>query len=196
MLKKLRIKFITVAMCATALVLVTIIGFINIHNYVDINRSADETLHLLEINDGKFPMRDNAKDTRNDMPPKDMNGGDPQPGRLPGKMSPEAPYETRFFTVTLDGDGNTLAVNTDKIAAVDSGEAENYAASLFRSGKKSGFIENYKSLRRMPTTAARCTSFLIADAALTRGASFFWQVRSSVWRGFVWSSYSSLSFPA
>lgn len=85
MLKKLRIKFITVAMCATALVLVTIIGFINIHNYVDINRSADETLHLLEINDGKFPMRDNAKDTRNDMPPKDMNGGDPQPGKTAGK---------------------------------------------------------------------------------------------------------------
>ena len=173
MLKKLRIKFITVAMCATALVLVTIIGFINIHNYVDINRSADETLHLLEINDGKFPMRDNAKDTRNDMPPKDMNGGDPQPGRLPGKMSPEAPYETRFFTVTLDGEGNTLAVNTDKIAAVDSGEAENYAASLFRSGKKSGFIENYKYLATDADNGGTMYIFLDCGRSLDTWREFF-----------------------
>ena len=63
MLKKLRIKFITVAMCATALVLVTIIGFINIHNYVDINRSADETLHQRAINDGKCAMRVIAKES-------------------------------------------------------------------------------------------------------------------------------------
>ena len=67
MLKKLRIKFIIVAMCATSLVLLSIITFINIHNYTDINRTADKTLELLKTNDGKFPIHGGGI---SDLPPK------------------------------------------------------------------------------------------------------------------------------
>ena len=50
MLKKLRVKFIAVTLSVTALVLLTIIGFINIHNYNDIVAHADLTLHMLQSN--------------------------------------------------------------------------------------------------------------------------------------------------
>ena len=48
MLKKLRVKFIAVTLSVTALVLLTIIGFINIHNYNDIVANADLTLRMLQ----------------------------------------------------------------------------------------------------------------------------------------------------
>ncbi len=57
MLKKLRVKFIAVTLSVTALVLLTIIGFINIHNYNDIVANADLTLHMLQSNGGRFQTR-------------------------------------------------------------------------------------------------------------------------------------------
>ena len=57
MLKKLRVKFIAVTLSVTALVLLTIIGFINIHNYNDIVANADLTLRMLQSNGGRFPTR-------------------------------------------------------------------------------------------------------------------------------------------
>ncbi|MGN1052665.1 MAG: two-component sensor histidine kinase, partial [Candidatus Scatosoma sp.] len=60
MIKKLRIKFIIVAMLATAFVLFTIIAIINIRNYVNIVDTADQTLSFLVEGGGRFPF-DNAQ---------------------------------------------------------------------------------------------------------------------------------------
>lgn len=123
MLKKLRIKFIVAAMLALTAVLVSIIGVINVRNYKSVTRRTEEMLLLLDKNDGAFPPQGDKK-----------NGGG---------FSPETPFETRYFTVTLNENGETAAVFMDRIAAIDRETAESYAKSLYASGKSSGFKGDY-----------------------------------------------------
>ena len=148
MLKKLRIKFIAAAMCATAIVLVSIIGFINVRSYIGMRDSADKMLRLLAVNDGKFPIKQRGDPPRGDPNCAD-NGGKKDDLRgdvLTPEMSPETPFETRFFTVTFAADGSVQSVNTDKIAAVDTSDAEKYASELYAAGKSLGFLQNYRYL--------------------------------------------------
>lgn len=132
MLNKLRRKFIAIAMCSIVLVLGCIIGIINVMNYYNINNSADNLLNIIIDNDGVFP-----RDIDNNNFPDMKRGG-------PKNISPEAPFETRYFTVLLNETGETLEINTGRIAAVSNDVAVSYSQDLFRSGKTEGFIGNYK----------------------------------------------------
>ncbi len=145
MIKKLRIKFVLVTMLATLVVIVAIIGGININNWVSVNKNAEQTLTMLVQNGGTFPKQ---------MPP-DEEGKSEQSAEkqvpeskgekvAPDGMSPEAPYETRYFTVTLDESGNVVSFNTDNIAAIDDEKAQSYATTLFAKGKTEGKKDNYK----------------------------------------------------
>ena len=55
MLKKLRRKFIAIAMISVSIVLIAIVGTINIANYISTNDSLDARLELIAGNDGTFP---------------------------------------------------------------------------------------------------------------------------------------------
>ena len=57
----------------------------------------------------------------------------------------EMPYESRFFTVTVNDAGDVLSVDTGKIAAVDMADAVEYAQEALESGKERGFIDDYSS---------------------------------------------------
>lgn len=61
-------------------------------------------------------------------------------------MSPETPYESRFFSVLLSEDGEVLQTDTGQIAAVDAEEAAVYAQGVVRSGASNGFWGNYRYL--------------------------------------------------
>lgn len=55
MLKKLRIKFIAIAMLSVSIVLIAIVGTINIANYISTNEALDARLKLIAGNGGTFP---------------------------------------------------------------------------------------------------------------------------------------------
>ena len=103
MLKKLRVQFIAVTLSVTALVLLTIIGFINIHNYNDIVANADLTLRMLQSNGGRFPTRQpqyKQPPEGETKPPETESEMSMKPDIWQDdlrRMSPEAPFETRFF---------------------------------------------------------------------------------------------------
>lgn len=128
MIKKLRQKLIIVAMSSVIVVLVAIMGIINVVSYQNISHGADELLSVLAANGGAFPKPDKPHD-------KD---------KKPPRMSPEAPYETRYFTALLDSEGAIIATNTGFIAAITTEEAADYAKKAFSGGKNSGFDGNYK----------------------------------------------------
>lgn len=130
MLKRLRCKFIGITMCSIVLVLGSIIGIINLANYWNINNNADALLSVLAENDGVFPRVGDMEGSGQKPPPRDM--------------SPEAPFNTRYFTVVLRLDGTVFSVDTGRIAAVSSEAAAEYAAQLYAQGKTGGFFENYK----------------------------------------------------
>lgn len=119
MIKKLQRKIILVAMISISLVLITIIGMININNYLNIDKHADKILQVLKENNGMFPFK------------KDY-----------GDYSPETPFETRYFTIIQNSYG-TIYVDTDRIAAVDEEEAKKF---LNKVDKETGYIDDYKYL--------------------------------------------------
>lgn len=127
MIKKLRQKFILISMFSLTFVIAIIIGIINIHNYSSIVKRADEKLELIINNNGIFPREKDNKI----MPPDN-------------KMSPEAPFETRYFSVTFNNNGEVIKVNIDRIAAIDELSAESYATSLYDNSKTKGFFKNYR----------------------------------------------------
>ena len=141
MIKRLRRKLIAACMLSLAIVLLVILGGVNLMSYQKVVSDADTVLALLAANDGTFPKPQGGLQQE---PP-----GDPGIKRDPfGQrgMSPETPYESRFFSVLLSEDGQVLETDTGQIAAVDAEDAAAYAQSVVASGRSSGFWGNYRYL--------------------------------------------------
>lgn len=128
MIKKLRIKFIMLSMIALFVLLSVIVTGMNIVNYNSIVAESDRSLSILAKNDGIFP--DYKTDNKKDFPP--------------GMLSPEAPYEMRYFSVLLGKKGEMLHADMGKIKAVDIQQAMDYATQIVSSNKNKGFVENYR----------------------------------------------------
>ena len=144
MIKKLRIKFIAASMLSLALVLLVILGGINAMSYRKTVSDADAILSILASNQGMFPQR---------MPPAEDGGSRKEPLEnntmddgifRKHNFSDETPYESRFYSVLLDETGHVCSIDTGKIAAVDEATAAEYAQEVWRSGKESGFWEDYR----------------------------------------------------
>jgi signal transduction histidine kinase len=129
MIKRLQRRFIAIAMCSVTLVLTLIIGGINIINFIHIERNANSRLSILAENDGAFPQEFTSRTQIK------------QPSQ---RLSPETPFDTRYFSVLLDENGTVLFTATDHIAAISNADASDYAASLYKKGKQSGYIGTYK----------------------------------------------------
>ncbi|MEA4894974.1 MAG: HAMP domain-containing sensor histidine kinase [Oscillospiraceae bacterium] len=134
MIKKLQRRFIIISVCAVSAVLFVIMSGICVSNYTEIIADADSTLEMLTENNGNYPKFD-----------KNIKDGDFGTGSRPGQtMSPEAPFETRFFVAYLDESGEVSSVNTGSIAAVATDEAIEYAEKVVRSGRQNGFVGVYR----------------------------------------------------
>lgn len=123
MISKLRKKFVLIATGSVLIVLLAILGTANIVNYNSINRSLDKKLDFLMRWGGNF-------DT---LPPGEH-----------GSLSPEAPFDMRYFSVLLDKDGEVQKVDTGRIAAVSRSEAIKLAKSVFNHRERDGFCKIYK----------------------------------------------------
>ncbi len=128
MIRRLKIKFVTLAMAALFVLMVVIVAAMNIINYHSVVEESDMILSVLSENRGEFPHF----------------GNDHTGDRLPPNMSPEIPYESRYFTVVTDEDGNVLNTNMTQIAAVDKNTAIEYAQTVLSKGKETGFIDNFR----------------------------------------------------
>ena len=170
MIRQLRKKFIVVAMLSTLLVLTLLIGSIQVINYHDILKNADELLNILAENNGSFPGLSDQPDIRpgkgtpskdeqppeNDGLPEDETPPDkPIREGKPGGWSEETPYETRYFSVLLDENQEILETETQNIAAVSSDEAKSYAEEIVASGAKKGFYKQYRYLVAEEAAAVR-----------------------------------------
>ena len=128
MLRKLRKKFILATMISLTLFIGVIVGAINLFNYAGILSAADDTLILIGHNEGKFPVEPDMI-----LPGLDIN------------LTPESPYESRYFTVEMKS-GEVVAVDTSSIAAIDDATAIKMAKFSLTMGSKKGFLGNYRYL--------------------------------------------------
>lgn len=132
MIKKLRIRLITVSMLSLLIVLVIIMGIANILNYRGILSDADSVLEILKKTDGTLPE---------------------EPERIDWHTagthyrSPELPFEIRFFSAVVNGDGEMVSSNTDNIWAVDSETVAQFATVVMQKKADNGFVEEYRYIR-------------------------------------------------
>ena len=134
MLKKLKHQFIATTLLAIILILVFIIGTINFFNFRSMVSNADDTLEYLSLNKGNFSTF------------KPETAPEPEE-RFDFSISPEMPFETRYFIVSFTKDNKISSTNVDHIAAVDKVEAETIARKLLTTEDENGFLENYRFLK-------------------------------------------------
>ena len=134
MIRKLRIKLIIASMVSLFTVLLIVMGTISLLNYRGVIEDADQILGILAENDGSFP----------DIPGVGERPPDNDLRKKERLLSPELPYESRYFSVFLNQSGQPIATNTGKIKAVDTSTAIAYAQSIWESGRTSGFLGNYR----------------------------------------------------
>lgn len=147
MIKKLRAKLILACMFSLAVVLLVILGGVNLMSYQKVVSDADTVLSLLAANNGTFPKPRVPQEEKDEgsFAPLGVPGG--KPGLFDQRiMSPETPYESRFFSVLLGEDGQVLETNTLQIAAVDAEQAADYAQKAAASGRTSGFLDDFRFL--------------------------------------------------
>lgn len=140
--RRLRRKFILVAMGAVTVVLTLIIAGINIVNYSHVCKMADARLDYILAGKDGIDWGDEPKDD----PANGKDTGDSQAGvriRHFEGMTAESPFDTRYFTVSIAG-GQVTDVNTARIAAVGAKRAARIAAGLYSKGWTSGFSGNYR----------------------------------------------------
>lgn len=129
MIKKLRIKLMAAAMGSLLIVLLVIEGLVGVLNYRKIVEDADRILEILEENSGRFPLGF----------PVDKQGG----RRF---MSPEIPYESRYFSVLLDEQGDVVLTDTKKTVTIDFTDAGKYALEVWEKQSERGFLHAYRYL--------------------------------------------------
>lgn len=143
MIKKLRWKFIAVAMISIIVVLMAIIGTITLINYNKTVDNIDKVLTVLVDNDGKFNGLDfgddNLKNTDGNNNKDNLNHQKDY-----GEFTKETPYWTRFFSVKFTNSNPDPAVNTSMIASVSKEEAIDMAKKTIDSNSMIGFYGAYR----------------------------------------------------
>ena len=185
----LRIKFIAMSMAAVVVVLTGIMVTINIVNYANVCQRADSRLGILAANGGAFPRVqsgaygsdddeddtgsgsssaiDSAEDlvlnATNELLNAFSTHTDPY-----DNMSVEAPYDARFFTVSLAPDGTVRDVDTGSVAAISTSEASVYGQQLYKRGATKGFLGVYRYLAVCATngvTGSSTTMYIFLDCS-------------------------------
>lgn len=158
--RRLRRKFILVAMGAVTVVLTLIIAGINIVNYSHVCKMADARLDYILAGKDGIDWGDESKAE----PANGKDAGDSQAGvriRHFEGMTAESPFDTRYFTVTLV-EGQVVDVNTARIAAVGAKRATRIAMGLDSKGLTSGFSGNY---RYTTTAQGEKTTYAFVDCS-------------------------------
>lgn len=128
MIRSLRRKFLLIAMASligTMSVLCTAIGVGN--HFVTVNR-VDKAISILYQNKGTF-LPPNAR-----FDPSDFNF----------QVTPETPFETRYFIVELTAQKEIVSVALEHIAALDRQTVVNTISQIIDTGAERGYIDHYR----------------------------------------------------
>lgn len=142
MIKKLRRRFVLIAMLSFFIVLTLLVAALNVFNFVQTEKDIDGMLHLLIDNRGVIP---GGKDMPQ-RPAKDDKHREPDI-----HITPETPYKTRYFTVDIAPTGEIALCDTSHIAAIDQTQATQYALTAAQSshgtGRIGGIYRYYRQAR-------------------------------------------------
>ena len=122
MVKTLRRKIIAITTLSVFFLLLILLTVANLTNYINVTSNADKITQVLFDNQGSFP--------------------DPSQGGPGGGMGKETPYETRYFSVEISPSNSIVRTKVEKVAAVDTSQANKMALSVINSA--TGYYGNYR----------------------------------------------------
>lgn len=157
MIKRLKRRFVLFATGAVALVILVLMTTVNLVNFINMDQQMGAVLSLLAENEGVFPRDQQIRVDFSELPA-DPTLEDP----ASGGVSPETPYETRFFTVTVKEDGQLAEVNTGSIAAISTEKAVAITRHLIQEERTEGYYGSYKYLAQ---TTGRGRMYVFVDCS-------------------------------
>lgn len=130
MIRSLRRKFILIAMLSLMGTFAVLCAAICIGNDYAVSERADRAIDLLYQNGGEFPNPDG-------------DPADPAAG-FRFQVTPETPFETRYFIVELTERRATISVDTEHIATFDRQNVTGSIDRILASGKNRGYDDYYR----------------------------------------------------
>lgn len=176
MIRKLKLKVILLSSISLLVLLAVIVAGMNVINYTAVVHEADQVLGLLSRNQGTFPGF---------FEEPGFGAFPGQPGmndRLPHQMSPEVPYESRYFSVVLNDVGEVVMADVSRIASVDEVQAAAYAAQVRRDA---GFVGEYRYIRSAEAETHTRITFLDCGRKLQAFRTFLYSSVSIALAGYL-----------
>lgn len=148
MIKKMRRRFILVAILAFALVSAVLIAGINAVNYVQTTERQDEMTAMLIVRGGLsqaqppgMPGNPQSPTDGSMQPPAGPNFGE---GRDIREFGREAQFTTRYFSVTFGDTGEATKIDVDFISNIGEETAEEYARAVLAKNKETGYYNHFR----------------------------------------------------
>jgi len=162
MISKLKKKFIILATASMLLLMTVLVLIMNIVNYSAVTNESDTVLDML-ADIGMMMTEDVIPQNKPDM----------AENFIPRGMSPEVPYESRYFTVTVDDSGEVTDSNLSRIISVDEGSLQKYISKAIKKGGERGFAEHFRYLKIFEGRKTKII-FLDCGRKLDSFYSFLW----------------------
>ena len=128
MIKRLRKKFICIAMISVAAVMLLLCVIVNTANLISVDSGLREMLTTISENKGKLPKK-----------PFPKPDGRPQ-------FNPETPFSTRYFALFYDSDGTLTLSDLSNIAAVTEENVDEYLSVATNHENGFGYYKGYRYL--------------------------------------------------
>lgn len=132
MIYRLQKKLIRICGISVLIVFVIIFSMISFLSVKQLNETMDVLTNRISANNGIFPeWQEDGQ--QSEFPPKNLEF-----------MTKETPFSTRFFTVEFDKEGKVEKVDVNSISAITKKEASNVAMEVYESGRKRGWLKEYR----------------------------------------------------
>lgn len=132
MIKRLRRKFIKIAMLAVTLVMLLLCIIVNVANGIIVNSKLNETLNAIYRNQGVIPIQEPGKSPSGNNKPE----GNP--------FERETPYTTRFFVLRYTDSGTLVQADLNSIAMVTEDDTGGFLDIAVKHGEGYGYSSGYK----------------------------------------------------
>lgn len=167
MIKRLRNRFIRIAMLSVTAVMMLLTIILNVANYVSTDSDLKQTLTLIYENAGTIPhSRFQLPDSADAPTPPENDGGsgdiapalpddaddsrtpqappDDKIARREGPFTAETPFSTRFFVLHYTSSGTLIQADLDNIASVTEDDTQEYLSAALAHGAGYGYFNSYR----------------------------------------------------
>lgn len=124
MFRKLKIRFILLALAAIVCILLTMIAVLNSVRFLQTNGEIQAVLNILSANNGDFPsVEETAESLQND------------------RITIDTIYQYRYFSVVYNEDKTLYSTNLDHLSNLSKEQALSYANKVIKNSRSSGVFK-------------------------------------------------------